>query len=101
MNRGNCRTPKFALPFFTRNHSFRFSLIFQIGLRIGQTDFSYQLNPKLGFPLILNQSKQIIRVSIDLVEFGSGFDQADASLTINQELGFARAFSEEFESTVS
>ena len=48
--------------------------------------------------MILNQSKQIFRVSIDSVEFGSGFDQADTSLTINQELGFARAFSEEFES---
>ena len=78
--------------FFTRNHSFGLFLIFQIGSRIGQTDFSYQ--SKLGFPLILNQSKQIIRVFSDLVEFGSGFDQADASLTINQELGFARAFSD-------
>ena len=35
-----------------------------------------------------------------MFEFGSGFDQADASLTVNPTLGFARAFSEEFESTV-
>ena len=56
--------------------------------------------PKIRVSIDFESVKQIIRVSIDLVEFGSGFDQADISLTVNPKLGLAHAFAEEFESTV-
>ena len=75
LNRGNCCTPKFSLPFSQEITTSGFSLIFQIGSRIGRTNFSLS-------------SKSRIRVSTDFVEIGSGIDQTDFSLTTSPELGF-------------
>lgn len=92
--------PKIFPPLFHKKSQLRAFPDFSDWLKNHSNRLFLSVYPKLGFPLILNQSKQIIRVSTDLVEFGSGFDQEDVSLTVNPKLGFAHAFSKGIESTV-
>ena len=55
----HCYTPKFALPFLQEITTPGFSLIFEIGSRIGQIDFSLSVNPELGFFFIRIFQKEL------------------------------------------
>ena len=76
--------------FSTRNHSLGLFLIFQIGVRISQTDFFLSIYTKLGFSWILEQFKQIARVWLSWLRF----DQAGASVKIKTESGFCAHISQ-------
>ena len=65
----------------------RLFLIFQTGSRIGQTDFSRQ-SDKIRVFIDFHGSETIQTVCLGFGSFWLNFDQANASLAFDQELGF-------------
>ena len=98
LNRGNCCTPKFALAFFHKQSQLQaFPDFFSNWLKNRSNRLFSSVRTPLGFYWfsgLWNASSSWFRV---LVDFWLNFDQANASLAFNQELGFLGTFSEGFE----